>query len=87
MPIEKTDSSVTIVHPSGASVNILYYGATVISWKLSNGRENLFLSTYYSPLTRLRHNSAAKLDGTKAVRGGIPLVSPLFTGIDIRFSR
>lgn len=50
--------------PTGDSVEILLYGATVISWK-SNGTENLWLS------------QAAKLDGSKPVRGGIPVVFPV----------
>ena len=50
--------------PTGDSVEVLLYGATVISWK-SNGKENLWLS------------KAAKLDGSKAVRGGIPVVFPV----------
>ncbi len=49
---------------SGDSVEVLLYGATVISWK-SGGRENLFLS------------DKTPLDGSKAVRGGIPLVFPV----------
>ena len=49
--------------PTGDSVEVLLYGATVISWK-SNGKENLWLS------------KAAKLDGSKPVRGGIPVVFP-----------
>ncbi|TKA26867.1 hypothetical protein B0A50_04313 [Salinomyces thailandicus] len=51
--------------PTGDSVEVLTYGATVVSWK-SNGKENLWLS------------SAAKLDGSKPVRGGIPVVFPCF---------
>ncbi|KAI5854580.1 galactose mutarotase-like domain-containing protein [Tricharina praecox] len=51
--------------PSGESAEILLYGATVISWK-AGGEEKLFLS------------DKAKLDGTKAIRGGIPLVFPVF---------
>ena len=51
--------------PSGESVDVLLYGATVISWKNAAGREKLWLST------------AAKLDGSKPVRGGIPLVFPV----------
>ncbi|EDO19627.1 hypothetical protein Kpol_1018p167 [Vanderwaltozyma polyspora DSM 70294] len=67
MSIQETDSAVTLVHPENpnTSVTILKYGATVYSWK-SNGKEKLWLST------------SAKLDGTKAVRGGIPLVFPAF---------
>jgi len=51
--------------PSGESAEILLYGATVISW-VAGGEEKLFLS------------DKAKLDGSKAVRGGIPLVFPVF---------
>ncbi|KAK4158799.1 galactose mutarotase-like domain-containing protein [Cladorrhinum sp. PSN259] len=60
------NSRVTAELPTGESVEVLLYGATVISWKDSKGDEKLWLS------------SAAKLDGTKAVRGGIPLVFPVF---------
>lgn len=51
---------------SGESVTINLYGATVTSWKLANGQEQLFLS------------EKAALDGSKAIRGGIPLVFPVF---------
>ncbi|KAK4506329.1 hypothetical protein PRZ48_000059 [Zasmidium cellare] len=51
--------------PTGDSVEVLLYGATVTSWK-SNGKERLWVS------------DAAKLDGSKPVRGGIPLVFPCF---------
>ncbi|KAL3229179.1 Glucose-6-phosphate 1-epimerase [Nakaseomyces bracarensis] len=67
MTVEETATQVVVSHPSDAStsVTILKYGATVISWKLK-GEEQLWLS------------SAAKLDGSKPVRGGIPLVFPVF---------
>jgi glucose-6-phosphate 1-epimerase len=45
---------------------VLLHGATVISWKDGSGAEKLWLST------------GAKLDGSKPVRGGIPLVFPVF---------
>jgi len=48
-----------------SSAQIYAFGATVTSWK-QNGKEKLFLS------------STAKLDGTKAIRGGIPVVFPNF---------
>ncbi|KAI2792385.1 hypothetical protein POX_b02422 [Penicillium oxalicum] len=51
--------------PSGESVTVYLYGATVTSWK-ANGQEQLFLS------------QKAVLDGSKPVRGGIPLVFPVF---------
>ncbi|KAK4658657.1 hypothetical protein QC762_103490 [Podospora pseudocomata] len=60
------NSLVTATLPTGESITVLLYGATVISWKDSSSTEKLWLS------------SAAKLDGTKPVRGGIPLVFPVF---------
>uniref|UniRef100_A0A093Y3V9 Glucose-6-phosphate 1-epimerase n=1 Tax=Talaromyces marneffei PM1 TaxID=1077442 RepID=A0A093Y3V9_TALMA len=52
--------------PSGESVTVHLFGATVISWKLATGAEQLFVS------------SKAILDGSKAIRGGIPVVFPVF---------
>lgn len=49
----------------GFSAKICLFGATVTSW-INNGQEQLFLS------------SLSKMDGTKAVRGGIPIVFPNF---------
>jgi glucose-6-phosphate 1-epimerase len=60
------NSRVSAVLPTGESLEILLYGATVISWKDAAGSEKLFLS------------SAAITNGSKAVRGGIPLVFPVF---------
>ncbi|EAS29559.3 glucose-6-phosphate 1-epimerase [Coccidioides immitis RS] len=51
---------------SGESVTVHLFGATVTSWKLANGHELLFLS------------EKAHLDGSKPIRGGIPLVFPVF---------
>ncbi|KAI4120148.1 MAG: hypothetical protein LQ345_000104 [Seirophora villosa] len=64
--ISDDNSRVTATLPTGQRVEILLYGATVISWKSANGRENLFLS------------DKAVLDGSKPVRGGVPLVFPVF---------
>ncbi|KAL8924631.1 MAG: hypothetical protein Q9208_003946 [Pyrenodesmia sp. 3 TL-2023] len=64
--ISDDNSRVTASLPTGQRVEVLLYGATVISWKSSNGKENLFLS------------SKAILNGSKPVRGGIPLVFPVF---------
>ncbi|KAL6877013.1 aldose-1-epimerase [Trichoderma novae-zelandiae] len=64
--ISDGSSLVTAVLPTGESVEVFLYGATVLSWKDAEGDEKLWLS------------DAAKLDGTKAVRGGIPLVFPVF---------
>lgn len=63
--ISDDNSRVTASLPTGQRVEVLLYGATVISWKSANGKENLFLS------------SKAILDGSKPVRGGIPLVFPV----------
>lgn len=52
--------------PSGESVEVLLFGATVTSWKSEGGKtENLWLS------------EKADLSGSKAVRGGIPVVFPV----------
>jgi hypothetical protein len=51
--------------PAGDRVEILLHGATVLSWKSGNGHENLWLS------------EKAVVDGSKAVRGGIPVVFPV----------
>lgn len=63
--VDVTSDSVKLSLPSGETANILLYGATVTSWVV-DGEEKLFLS------------EKAKLDGSKAVRGGIPLVFPVF---------
>lgn len=57
----------TIVHSaSGASAQVHEFGATAISYKTASGQECLFVSR------------DAKLDSTKAIRGGVPLVFPQF---------
>jgi glucose-6-phosphate 1-epimerase len=56
-----------LVHgPSGARCRVHAFGATVLSYVPADGREVLFVS------------ERAVLDGTKAIRGGIPLVFPIF---------
>jgi len=58
---------IVITHTaSGASTTILPYGATVTSFLNATGHESLFVS------------HLAKTDGSKATRGGIPLVFPQF---------
>ncbi|MCJ1354806.1 MAG: hypothetical protein MMC33_004796 [Icmadophila ericetorum] len=68
--ISDDNSRVIATLPAGDRIEVLFYGATVISWKSANGKENLFIS------------EAAKTDGSKPVRGGIPLVFPLFGASD-----
>lgn len=67
MTVTNKDDQVVLSFPGGSNteLRILKYGATVFSWKI-NGEEQLWLST------------AAKLDGSRPVRGGIPLVFPVF---------
>lgn len=67
MPVEETDTKVILTHPKDGSVRaeILKYGATVTSW-VADGKERLWVS------------DKAHLDGSKPVRGGIPLVFPVF---------
>jgi len=60
------NSRVSAVLPTGESLTVLLHGATIISWKDASGTELLFLS------------DAARLDSSKPVRGGIPLVFPVF---------
>ncbi|TFK30448.1 glucose-6-phosphate 1-epimerase [Coprinopsis marcescibilis] len=71
MPVHHLPGKLILQHPEGPSAEVLLYGATVVSWKSpSHGstelKERLFLS------------SKAILDGSKAVRGGIPVVFPCF---------
>ena len=57
---------VVLRNSAGASCEALSYGAHVTSFKQPGGRELLFMS------------SLAALDGSKAIRGGIPICFPNF---------
>lgn len=60
-------SHVTLRHAAGvAKADIYLFGAHVTSWVAASGREMLYLSP------------TAHLDGTKAIRGGIPVCFPQF---------
>ena len=62
-----SDSNVvTLSHSSGSTAKVHLFGGTVFSW-VCQGKENLFVS------------KISKMDGSKAVRGGIPLVFRKFT--------
>ncbi|KAJ2963031.1 hypothetical protein NQZ79_g1919 [Umbelopsis isabellina] len=66
MPAHETShKSILLEHPSGAKAEIRLFGATVTSWTV-DGSERLFVS------------KNAILDGSKAIRGGIPIVFPIF---------
>lgn len=60
-----SDSCISATLPTGESITVLLYGATITSWQDKSGNDLLWLS------------EAAKLDGSKPVRGGIPLVFPV----------
>lgn len=55
--------------PRGASAVVSTLGAQVLSWITPDGRERLFLS------------DKAVFDGTRAIRGGIPVCWPQFSGL------
>ncbi|KAK7694649.1 hypothetical protein QCA50_001836 [Cerrena zonata] len=71
MPIVQKEDRIVLQHPKGASIEILLYGATVISWKAPSPLDP-------KPIERLFVSSKAALDGSKPVRGGIPVVFPCF---------
>src|SRR5437899_4254609 len=52
--------------PEGAQAIVTLFGAQVVSWIPADGKERLFCS------------ARSKLDGTKAIRGGIPIIFPQF---------
>ncbi|KAI0669902.1 galactose mutarotase-like protein [Trametes maxima] len=71
MPVIQKDDRLILEHPKGATAEILRYGATVVSWKAGS-------STALQPIERLFVSGKAALDGSKPVRGGIPVVFPAF---------
>ena len=58
--------AIRIAAPDGAQAIVTLYGAHLVSWKSSDGKERLFMS------------SASALDGSKAIRGGVPVIFPQF---------
>ncbi|EPQ63798.1 Bgt-335 [Blumeria graminis f. sp. tritici] len=63
--VSHSNSRVSATLATGESIDILLFGATIISWRDKNGQELLWLS------------ESANLNGQKAVRGGLPLVFPV----------
>lgn len=53
-------------HPSGASALITLYGAHLVEWISADGQSQLFCS------------DRSARDGSKAIRGGVPLIFPQF---------
>ena len=58
--------AVTIRAADGAQATVTLYGGHLVSWRGSDGRERLFCS----------RDSA--LDGSRAIRGGVPVIFPQF---------
>ena len=58
--------AVRLTAPDGAQAIITLYGAHLVSWKSAGGAEHLFCS------------ARSALDGSRAIRGGVPLVFPQF---------
>jgi glucose-6-phosphate 1-epimerase len=71
--------AVQLKSPDGAEATITLYGAHLVSWKTADGRERMFLS------------AKSALDGSKAIRGGVPVIFPQFaargTGMRHGFAR
>ncbi|MES2130492.1 MAG: D-hexose-6-phosphate mutarotase [Pseudomonadota bacterium] len=65
--------------PDGARAIVTLYGAHLVSWVDADGRERLFLS------------EKSALDGSRAIRGGVPVIFPQFaergTGMRHGFAR
>jgi glucose-6-phosphate 1-epimerase len=63
----------------GAEATITLYGAHLVAWKDGGGRERLFCS------------ARSALDGSRAIRGGVPVIFPQFgergTGMRHGFAR
>ncbi|NHZ88841.1 D-hexose-6-phosphate mutarotase [Massilia sp. CCM 8733] len=71
--------AVRIRGADGAQAIVTLYGAHLVSWQGADGAERLFCS------------AASRLDGSRAIRGGVPLIFPQFaergTGMRHGFAR
>ena len=71
--------AVTIRAADGAQATVTLYGGHLVAWQTSDGQERLFCS------------SASSLDGSRAIRGGVPVIFPQFgargTGMRHGFAR
>ncbi|PLY44015.1 D-hexose-6-phosphate mutarotase [Janthinobacterium sp. ROICE36] len=71
--------AVTICAADGAQATVTLYGGHLVSWRTSDGQERLFCSR------------ASSLDGSRAIRGGVPVIFPQFgargTGMRHGFAR
>lgn len=55
-----------LASPDGAEATVTLYGAHLVSWQGADGRERMFVS------------AKSALDGSKAIRGGVPVIFPQF---------
>ncbi|MBE3023711.1 D-hexose-6-phosphate mutarotase [Janthinobacterium sp. BJB1] len=71
--------AVIIRAADGAQATVTLYGGHLVSWRTSDGQERLFCSR------------ASSLDGSRAIRGGVPVIFPQFgargTGMRHGFAR
>ncbi|MDB5948677.1 MAG: putative glucose-6-phosphate 1-epimerase [Massilia sp.] len=71
--------AVQVTAPDGAQAIVTLYGAHLVSWKSAGGAEHLFCS------------ARSALDGSRAIRGGVPVIFPQFnergTGMRHGFAR
>jgi glucose-6-phosphate 1-epimerase len=58
--------AVHITAADGAQATVSLFGAHLLSWKTADGKERLFVS------------AQTPLDGSKAIRGGVPVIFPQF---------
>ena len=58
--------AIRITAPDGASAVVTLYGGHLVSWHGADGGERMFLS------------SRSALDGSRAIRGGVPVIFPQF---------
>lgn len=58
--------AIRIAAPDGAEAIVTLYGAHLISWKGADGQERMFCS------------ARSALDGSRAIRGGVPVIFPQF---------
>jgi glucose-6-phosphate 1-epimerase len=58
--------AVHLTAADGAQATVSLFGAHLLSWKTADGTERLFVS------------SQTPLDGSKAIRGGVPVIFPQF---------
>lgn len=64
--VEENGQKKLIIEKDGAKAEVFLFGATVTKFETASGHSLIWCS------------KTAKLDGTKAIRGGIPLVFPQF---------